>query len=90
MTTGGARRAHCTTCTRIDDELPAYGFALRQNGYPVEMASALLFERDRVDEVDDWSSVVDHVGRKSILWIDLDRTETDEIRRLCEMVDLDS
>jgi len=53
------------------------------------MASALLFERDRVDEVDDWSNVVDHVGRKSILWIDLDRSETEEIRRLCETLELD-
>ena len=67
-----------------------HGFAIQRIGYDAEMASALLFERDRVGEVDDWSSVIDHVGRKSILWIDLDRSETDEMRRLCEMVELDS
>jgi magnesium transporter len=41
--------------------------------------SALLFERDHVDVVEDWASLVDHVGRKSILWIDLDRRERDEL-----------
>jgi magnesium transporter len=43
------------------------------------VASALLFERDHVDEVDDWPSVVDHVGRRSILWIDLDRRDRDQL-----------
>ena len=64
------------------------GLLAHLTGYPVEMTSALLFERDRVDEVDDWSNVVDHVGRKSILWIDLDRSESDEIRRLGGMLEL--
>ena len=54
------------------------------------MTSALLFDRDRVDEVDNWSSAVDHVGRKSILWIDLDRSEANEVRRLGELLDLSS
>jgi hypothetical protein len=29
------------------------------------VSSALLFVEDRVDEVADWSDVVDHVGQKS-------------------------
>jgi magnesium transporter len=59
-------------------------------GYQREVTSALLFERDRVDEVDDWSQAVDHVGRKSILWIDLERSDTDELSRLAEMLELDA
>ena len=37
------------------------------------MATALLFDRDQVDEVEDWKSQIDHLGRRSILWVDLDR-----------------
>jgi magnesium transporter len=50
--------------------------------------SALLFERDRVDEVDDWPSLVDHVGRRSILWIDLDRRDPDQLESTSESLDL--
>ena len=60
------------------------------SGYPVAVTSALLFERDRVDEVDDWSHAVDHVGRKSILWIDVGRSDTDELGRLAELLELDA
>jgi magnesium transporter len=67
------------------------GLPARVSGYPVAVTSAaLLFERDRVDEVDDWSHVVDHIGRKSILWIDLDRSEAQEIRHLGELLELSS
>jgi magnesium transporter len=45
--------------------------------------AALLFDRDQVDEVEDWTRQLDHLGRKSILWIDLDR---DDRRQLEEAV----
>jgi magnesium transporter len=35
------------------------------------MAQALLFDRDRTEEVDEWGALVDRLGRKSLLWIDL-------------------
>jgi magnesium transporter len=52
------------------------------------VTNALLFVEDRVDEVSDWSDAVDSVGRKSILWIDLDRGDRDELRRLGDTLDL--
>ncbi len=52
------------------------------------MADALLFERDDVEEVDDWAERIPRLGRSSILWIDLERPEPDEIRRLVDQLDL--
>ena len=39
------------------------------------MATALLFDRDRVDEVDDWTDSLPRVGRSAILWIDLEKRD---------------
>jgi magnesium transporter len=50
--------------------------------------SALLFERDHVDDVDDWQSLVGRVGRRSILWIDLDRRDRDQLVPTARSLDL--
>jgi magnesium transporter len=52
------------------------------------MESALLFERDAVEEVDDWSECFPRLGRSSVLWIDLERPDDDELDRLSELLDL--
>ncbi|MGH3134511.1 MAG: magnesium transporter CorA family protein [Gaiellaceae bacterium] len=52
------------------------------------MATALLFDRDQVDEVEDWARRADRLGRKSILWIDLDSPERDHVRELVEGLEL--
>lgn len=51
------------------------------------MSTALLFERDRADEVEDWPSQLARLGRKSILWIDLDGREG-KIAELVEELEL--
>jgi magnesium transporter len=51
------------------------------------VATALLFDRDQVDEVEDWTSV-GRLGRSSILWIDLDRPSTEESRGLADELEL--
>ena len=50
--------------------------------------TALLFERTRVDEVDDWAGCVADLGRESILWIDLDRPEPEDVDRLVQALGL--
>jgi magnesium transporter len=45
------------------------------------METALLFERDRVEELrDDWPSRAAKLARSSILWVDLDRPDRDRIQ----------
>ena len=51
--------------------------------------SALLFTRDQVDEVDDWASRLGHLGRNSILWIDLDAAKPEWVGDLVETLDLE-
>ena len=41
------------------------------------MASALLFDRDAVEELDDWTSL-GRIGRSSILWLDFDSRDPSE------------
>lgn len=41
------------------------------------MPTALLFDRDDVEELDDWRSV-DRIGRSSILWVDIDAPDAAE------------
>ena len=48
------------------------------------MATALLFDRDRVDEVADWTDSLPKVGRSAILWIDLENPDEDEIAHLVD------
>lgn len=52
------------------------------------MPTALLFERDRVDEVDDWAHELERLGRKSILWIDLESPDREQIAELVEELEL--
>jgi magnesium transporter len=53
------------------------------------MATALLFDRSSFAEVEDWSAQVASLGRRSILWIDVDRPDSEEIREIIESLDLD-
>jgi magnesium transporter len=50
--------------------------------------AALLFDRDQVEEVEDWTQQVDHLSRKSILWIDLDRDDRRQLEEAVEGLDL--
>jgi len=43
------------------------------------MASALVFDRDQVDEVEDWASRVDRLGRRSIMWVDVDARDRGQL-----------
>jgi magnesium transporter len=52
------------------------------------VGTALLFDRDQVDEVEDWTECVDRLGRRSILWIDLDRPDAQEIDEVVERLEL--
>lgn len=52
------------------------------------MAPALLFERDDVDEVDDWQERIPRLGRSSLLWIDLEQPSDRELHRLAEQLEL--
>ena len=52
------------------------------------MATALLFERDDVGEVEDWAERIPKLRGTSILWIDLERPDEKEIRSLVEQLDL--
>ena len=51
--------------------------------------TALLFERDRVDEVD-WTGSLPRLGRSSLLWIDLEKPSEAELSALSEVLDLDA
>ena len=53
------------------------------------MATALLFDRDRVDEVDDWTDSLPKVGRSALLWIDLEKPSEDDVAHLVEAFDLE-
>jgi magnesium transporter len=54
------------------------------------VATALLFERDDVETVDDWPSVVDGLGRSSILWLDIERPDERQVRELTDTLGLSS
>ncbi|HEX4746427.1 MAG TPA: CorA family divalent cation transporter [Gaiellaceae bacterium] len=52
------------------------------------MTTALLFEKDRVDEIDDWPRSQPRIGRSAILWIDLERPSEDELAGLVDALGL--
>jgi magnesium/cobalt transport protein CorA len=52
------------------------------------VTTALLFDRDHVDEIEDWSSQAAHLGRSSILWVDLDQPKRDRIREIVDALSL--
>jgi magnesium transporter len=54
------------------------------------MAPALMFDRDRVDEVDDWTGSLPRIGRSAIFWVDLERPSDEEVGRLVETFELAS
>ena len=54
------------------------------------MATALLFDRDRVDEVDDWTHSLPKVGRSAILWIDLEKRDEDDVAHLVDAFGLEA
>ena len=51
--------------------------------------TALIFDRDAVEEVADWPDQVGRLRRSSILWIDVDKPSEDEIRDLVDGLGLD-
>ncbi|HXG76162.1 MAG TPA: CorA family divalent cation transporter [Gaiellaceae bacterium] len=53
------------------------------------MATALLFERDDVDRLEDWAERLPRLGRSAILWIDLERPTREEIEELAAALDLE-
>lgn len=48
------------------------------------MATALLFDRDEVDEVDDWTDSLPKCRRSAVLWIDLEEPSDDDVARTRE------
>jgi magnesium transporter len=52
------------------------------------MTTALLFDRDQVDEVEDWTRQVDNLSRRSILWIDRDRGDRGQLDEAVEGLEL--
>jgi magnesium transporter len=52
------------------------------------MATALLFERDAVEELDTWDETIPRLGRSSVLWIDLESPDRTEIEHLGDALDL--
>jgi magnesium transporter len=53
------------------------------------MTTALLFERDQVDEVENWTERLHRLGRKSILWIDLDERDRRRLETVVSSLELD-
>ncbi|HUG65080.1 MAG TPA: hypothetical protein VMK83_07675 [Gaiellaceae bacterium] len=51
-------------------------------------ANALLFNRDAVEELDAWRETLPRIGRSSVLWIDLDKPDEQEIDHLAEELGL--
>jgi Mg2+ and Co2+ transporter CorA len=51
--------------------------------------TALLFDRDRVDEVE-WNGSLPKIGRSAILWIDLERASEDDVSALVDVLGLDA
>jgi Mg2+ and Co2+ transporter CorA len=54
------------------------------------MATVLLFDRNRVDEVDDWTPRLPRIGRSALLWIDLESPSDEEIAHLMDTFDVTS
>ena len=54
------------------------------------MATALLFDRDQVDELEDWRERLPRLGRSSILWIDFDDPDEDQVGAISDELGLAS
>jgi magnesium transporter len=53
------------------------------------MTDALLFREHEVEQLDEWSAHLDRIGKSSLLWIDLERPDGDEIAQLAETLKLE-
>lgn len=53
------------------------------------MTTALLFDRHRVDEIEDWTARLPPIGRSAILWIDLEKPTDDDVAHLVDAFDLE-
>jgi magnesium transporter len=53
------------------------------------MTTALLFDRKHVDEVEDWTQQLERLGRRSILWIDIERDDRQQLEEAVRTLELD-
>jgi magnesium transporter len=53
------------------------------------MTTAVLFDRDEAEQVDNWQSQVARLGRKSLLWVDLSDGDDRELDNLQHAFELD-
>ncbi|HET8968380.1 MAG TPA: CorA family divalent cation transporter [Gaiellaceae bacterium] len=53
------------------------------------MATALLFDRDRVDELNDWTDSLPKVGRSALLWIDVEKPSEEDVVHLVDRFDIE-
>jgi magnesium transporter len=53
-----------------------------------KVASALLFDRERVEELEEWQDRITKIERSSILWIDLESPGESELRALHDSLGL--
>ncbi len=53
------------------------------------MTDALLFREDGMEVLPDWAGRLDELGSSSLLWVDLERPDEEEIARLVDQLELD-
>jgi len=53
------------------------------------VSEALLFREHEVEELDDWVGCLDRLGDSTLLWIDLERADPEDVDRLARALDLD-
>ena len=53
------------------------------------MSDAVLFREHEVEEVEDWPECVDQLGKSTLLWVDLEHPDADQLERLADGLDLD-
>ena len=52
------------------------------------MLHALLFDQRRGEPVENWASLVDGLGKRQVLWLDLEEPSEDELRAVGEALDV--
>lgn len=52
------------------------------------MPTALLFRRDQVDPVEDWQERIPRIDRNSVLWLDLESPDREQLDALAEGLEL--
>ena len=53
------------------------------------MSDAVLFREHEVEELEDWPECVDQLGKSTLLWVDLEHPDADQLERLADGLDLD-